>query len=96
MRHMRYAAVLAAFLGLAAGPASAQSAAPAPKTDLGSKPGTLSDKLGSTGGVIAPTGDIDPEMHKAVPQTGSMPVIKPGQIAPQSGGGTGVGQGGLY
>ena len=67
-----------------------------PKTDLGSKPGTLSDKLGSTGGVIAPTGDIDPEMHKPTPQAGSMPVIKPGQIAPQSGGGTGVGQGGLY
>ncbi len=82
MRHLRIAAVAAALLGLAAGPASAQTATPAPKTDLDSKPGTLSDKLSDTNGVIKPTGDVDPDMHKAAPQTGSMPVIKPGTVAP--------------
>lgn len=82
MRHLRNAAVAAAFLGLAAGPASAQTAAPAPKTDLDSKPGTLSDKLSDTNGVIKPTGNVDPDMHKAAQQPGSMPVIKPGAVAP--------------
>ena len=82
MGHLRNAAVAAAFLGLAAGPASAQTAAPAPKTDLDTKPGTLSDKLSDTNGVIKPTGNVDPDMHKAAPQAGSMPVIKPGTVAP--------------
>ena len=91
MRPMRNAALSAAFLALAAGPASAQtatpaappgSATPAPKTDLETKPGTLSDKLSDTNGVIKPTGNVDPDMHKAAPQTGAMPVIKPGTVAP--------------
>ncbi|WP_237476912.1 hypothetical protein [Lichenibacterium dinghuense] len=88
MRPMRNAAFAAAFLGLAAGPASAQTAAPAapatqaPRTDLDAKPGTLSDKLSDTNGVIKPTGNVDPDMHKAAPQTGTMPVIKPGTVAP--------------
>jgi hypothetical protein len=82
MRRTRNAALAAAFLGLAAGPASAQTAAPVPKTDLSSKPSTLSDKLSDTDGVIKPTGNVDPDMHKAAPQTGTMPVIKPGTLAP--------------
>lgn len=82
---MRHAALAAAVLGIAAGPVSAQTttpAAPAPQTDVGSKPGTLSDKLSGTNGVIKPTEDVDPAMHKATPQAGSMPVIKPGAVAP--------------
>ncbi len=96
MRHLRIAAVAAALLGLAAGPAPAQTATPTPRTDLDSKPGTLSDKLSDTNGVIKPTGDVDPDMHKAAPQAGSMPVIKPGQVPPQSGSGAKTSQGGLY
>ena len=95
MRHLRIAAIAAAFLGLAAGPAPAQKATPTPRTDLDSKPGTLSDKLSGTGGVIKPTGNVDPEMHKQAPQTGTTPVIKPGTVAPQSGNGTQDGKGGL-
>lgn len=88
MTPTRNAALAAAFLALAAGPASAQTAAPAapatpaPKTDLDTKSGTLSDKLSDTNGVIKPTGNVDPEMHKGAPQTGTMPVIKPGEVAP--------------
>ncbi len=89
----RSVALSAAILGLAAAlgsvPATAQTSAPtaapatpAPKTDLDAKPGTLSDKLSDTGGVIKPTGDVDPAMHKAAPQTGSMPLIRPGEISP--------------
>ena len=96
MGHLRDAAMAAAFLGLTACPASAQTAAPAPKTDLDAKPGTLSDKLSDTNGVIKPTGNVDPDMHKAPPSTGSMPVIKPGQVPPQSGNSPKTGQGGLY
>ena len=90
-----------ALIGLV-GAASAQSATP--PTNLDGKPGTLSDKLGETNGVIRPKGDVDPAMHKATPPTGTMPVIKPGQVPPQGGpgdgkggqGGTGTGKGGLY
>ena len=87
-----------ALIGLV-GAASAQSATP--PTNLDVKPGTLSDKLGETNGVIRPKGDVDPAMHKATPPTGTMPVIKPGQVPPQGGagdgkGGTGTGKGGLY
>lgn len=76
------------------GGASAQSTE-TPKTNLDAQPGTLSDKLSQTGGVIKPTGNVDPEMHKSAPQTGSMPVVKPGQVPPQSGTGPN-GKGGLY
>jgi hypothetical protein len=85
MTRLRHAALAAAFLGFAAGPAWAQATAPAtpaPATNLDSKPGTLSDKLSDTNGVIKPTGNVDPEMHKAAPQAGTMPVIKPGAVAP--------------
>ena len=95
MRHPRIAAA-AAVLALAAGPGAAQTAAPAPSTDLDSKSGTLSDKLGQTGGVIKPGGDVDPAMRKPAPQTGATPVVKPRQVPPQSGDGTKTGQGGLY
>ena len=90
---------LAAFLGLGAGLAAAQTAAPAPgatpqktapATDLDAKPGTTSDKLRATGGVVRPRGDVDPGMQKPAPQTGETPVLKPGQVPPQSG------KGGLY
>ena len=90
-----------ALIGLV-GAASAQSAVP--PTNLDGKPGTLSDKLGDTNGVIRPKGDVDPAIHKATPPTGTMPVIKPGQVPPQGGAGdgtgsqgsTGTGKSGLY
>lgn len=79
----RVCTAAAAFLALAAGPAFAQTATPAPpSTDLGSKPGTLSDKLSDTNGVVAPTQNVDPGIRKPAPQTGTMPVIKPGAVAP--------------
>ena len=56
----------------------------APRTNLDQKAGTLSDKLSETNGVIKPTGDVDPDMHVPSPQSGTTPVIKPGDI----GGGT--------
>ena len=91
-------AVLALGLLGSVGAASAQSAMP--PTNLDGKPGTLSDKLGDTGGVIRPKGDVDPAMHKATPPTGTMPVIRPGQVPPQGGTGDGKGvtqgKGGLY
>ena len=81
----------------ATGTASAQSAAPAPtaipektapgtapRTNLDQKSGALSDKLSDTKGVITPSGEIDPNINKATPQTGTTPVIKPGDV----GGGT--------
>lgn len=82
MARLALAAVTLALLGCA-GTASAQTAAP--PTSLDGKPGTLSDKLGDTGGVIHPEGNVDPAMHKATPPTGTMPVIKPGQVPPQTG-----------
>lgn len=96
MRHLRTTGLAMVLLGAAAGSASAQTAAPAPGTDLDAKPGTLSDKLNDSGGVIKPTGNVDPDMHKPTPQTGTTPVIKPGTVAPQSGNGTKDGKGGLY
>ena len=85
MPRARHAA-LSALLMLASGPAAAQVPAPerppAPRTDLDGKPGALSDKLGQTNGVIKPEGDVDPAMRKAPPAAGTMPVIKPGSVAP--------------
>ena len=95
MTRLRCLALGTVILCAAGGVASAQST-PAPSTNLDTKPGTLSDKLGQIDGVIKPTGDVDPDMHKAAPQTGSMPVVKPGQVPPQTGNGAGKGQGGLY
>ena len=95
MRHLRKLSLATVLLGMAAGGAVAQTAPSAPVTDLDATPGTLSDKLSGTGGVIKPTGNVDPEMHKQAPQTGTTPVIKPGTVAPQSGNGTQDGKGGL-
>ena len=96
MTHLGTLAASAALLCLASGAAWAQAAAPAagsnatipektapgtaPSTSLDAKSGTLSDKLGDTNGVIAPSGDVDPAMHKPAPETGTMPVIKPGAV----------------
>ena len=95
MKHLRTIGLATILLGTAAGSAAAQTSPSAPVTDLNAKPGTLSDKLSGTGGVIKPTGNVDPEMHKPAPQTGTTPVIKPGTVAPQSGNGTQDGKGGL-
>ncbi len=81
---------------LAAGGASAQSAAPAagsdatipekapatsvPATNLDDKPGTLSQKLSDTDGVIQPKDNVDPNMHVPAPQTGTTPIIRPGTM----------------
>ena len=94
MNSIRLLAAMALF-GAAMAPAAAQSAAPpasstaaapeqtmpgtAPSTNLDQKSGSLSRKLGDTNGVIAPSGDVDPDMHVGTPKTGTMPVIKPGQ-----------------
>ncbi len=98
-------AVAASLLVLSAFGADAQTAAPvadsnatvpettAPATTLDRKPGSLSDKLAPTNGVIAPTGDVDPAMHKQSPRSGNMPIVKPGQVPAQPGSN---GQGGLY
>ena len=63
------------------GPALAQSTSAdpnsKPQTDVGSKSGTLSDKLSDTGGVIHPQDGVDPKMQKSAPATGNMPVIHP-------------------
>ena len=95
MSRFRSAVLAASLLALGCGAAVAQTAAPGaatttpdktgPATNLDAKPGTLSDKLSGTDGVIRPTGDVDPAMHKATPQTGTTPVIRPGEVAPQTG-----------
>lgn len=99
----------AALLCVLCAAASAQSAATAagstptapetatPATDLDRKPGTLSDKLSGTDGIVEPTGDVDPGMHRPTPQTGTMPVIEPRQVPKDGGHGTVRGEtGGLY
>lgn len=102
MTRTRTVAASAALLCLASGAAWAQAAAPAagsdatipekvaPPTDLNTKPGTLSDKLGQSNGVIKPSGDVDPAMPRGAPQTGNTPVLKPGAVPGQSD------KGGLY
>lgn len=76
---------------LAAGPALAQTAAPAPGSESaipekqgaplngGEKSGNLSSKLSETGGVIHPKTDVDPGMHVPAPDPhpNSTPVIPP-------------------
>ena len=98
MYRLRTAAIAASLLGFSVSGAYAQTTAPvagssatvpektAPATNLDTKPGSLSDKLGSTNGVITPSGDVDPAMHKAPPQTGTMPVLKPGEVPAQPSG----------
>lgn len=61
--------------------------APGP-TVPGPRPGeTLSDQLQRSDGVIPPPQNLDPDMHKPAPDTGTMPVIPP----PGSPGGNGNG-----
>lgn len=97
MTPTRIVAASAALLCLASAPAAGSDAAipetTARPTDLDGKPGTLSDKLGASDGVIKPSGDVDPAMRKDAPQTGTTPVIKPKDVPP---GQVGSGQGGLY
>lgn len=71
-----------ALVGLA-GPAAQAAGAddpsagqPPPATDV-QRPGTLSDKLGESGGVIHPQENVDPAIHKPAPPTGTTPVIPP-------------------
>lgn len=85
MSLIRLAAAAAVALCAWAGVALAQTPQPAPRTNLDAKPGTLSDKLSGTDGVIKPTGDVDPEMQSRAPASGTMPVIKPGSVPEQSG-----------
>ena len=74
--------IIAGLVGASlSGPALAQSTATdptsKPQTDVGSKGGTLSDKLSDTGGVIHPQESVDPKMQKQAPAAGNMPVIRP-------------------
>lgn len=109
MSHAHVIPAAAALLCLLGAAASAQSAGTtagstpttpetaAPATNLDRKPGSLSDKLSSTDGIVKPTGDVDPGMHRPTPQTGTMPVIKPSQVPKDGGHGTVRGEsGGLY
>ncbi|MGI3899047.1 MAG: hypothetical protein ACRYGP_16175 [Janthinobacterium lividum] len=105
MHRLCTGAAAASILILCQSGAVAQAAAPAagsnstvpektaPATSLDTKPGSLIDKLAPTNGVIAPTGDVDPAIHKEPPQSGNMPVMKPGQVPAQPGN---SGNGGLY
>jgi hypothetical protein len=80
------AMIAAPILALVIGSAAAQAAAPeekapnaaAPKTDLQSKKGDLSNKLDKVNGVVRPQGSVDPSMEKTPPPSvGDTPVIKP-------------------
>ena len=79
---------IAAFgLGLLATPALAQPAGsgadvtkqPAPSTVQGGETGSLSSKLSKSGGVIQPSGDVDPGIKTQPPvaNPGSTPVVPP-------------------
>lgn len=74
--------IIAGLVGASlSGPAVAQSTSmdptSKPQTDVGTKSGTLSDKLSDTGGVIHPQESVDPKIQKPAPATGNMPVIRP-------------------
>ena len=63
---------------LMATPCLAQQAGQAPPpSDLGTRQGTLSEKLNETSGVIHPRGSVDPGMPERPPETGTMPVVPP-------------------
>jgi hypothetical protein len=92
------AMTLAAGPGLAAGPAkpnqndqsrSAQENCQArpdqKKSDQsGDKTGSITRKLGKCGGVLQPPDVNDQGLVKPAPDTGEMPVIKPGQVPEQT------------
>lgn len=83
MKLLGSSVLIAAVLALSTASALAQDKprtvpeSKAPATDV-TRPGTLSDKLGETGGVIHPSENVDPHMDKsAPPNRGNTPVIKP-------------------
>jgi hypothetical protein len=49
----------------------------APKTDLGTTKGDLSEKLDKSNGVVRPQGSVDPGIEKKAPAVGDAPVIRP-------------------
>ncbi len=55
------------------------------KTQAGEPCETLSDKLGTTGGIIRPPTDVDPGIAAPAPNPmpGTTPVIPPGAVPPQ-------------
>jgi hypothetical protein len=54
----------------------AQSVSPSPNSSFAKQPGTLSDKLDASNGVIRPK-EVDPKIEKPAPSTGSTAVIPP-------------------
>jgi hypothetical protein len=60
------------------------SATSEPKPGAAAPGGTLTDKLNRTDGVIAPPGNVDPEMRQAPPPGAgqNMPVIPPSAVDP--------------
>src|ERR1700739_1395289 len=54
----------------------AQSVSPSPNSSFAKQPGTLSDKLDASNGVIRPK-EVDPKIKKPAPSTGSTAVIPP-------------------
>jgi hypothetical protein len=48
------------------------------------KTGSITKKLDECGGVLQPPDVNDPALVKPAPDTGSMPVIKPGQVPDQT------------
>jgi hypothetical protein len=54
----------------------AQTVSPSPNSTFTKQPGTLSDKLGASNGVIRPK-EVDPKIEKPAPSTGSTAVIPP-------------------
>ncbi len=99
---IRPAAVL--FTALVLAPATAFAQAPQtvpeadPCVDGTTQPGgqpcaTLSDKLGTTGGIIRPPSGVDPDIAVPAPDPmpGTTPVIPPGAVPPQPNTGDGTG-----
>ncbi len=89
IRMASVAAIICLTLASASAQTTGSDAAQAPKTNLDTMGGSLSDKLKATGGEIRPQGDVDPAMHKPAPPVGKTPVITPP-------GGEPSGTGGLY
>lgn len=56
------------------------------KLDSTGSTNTLSEKLGATGGVITPPGNVDPGIatRAPVPDPGTTPVIRPGSVPQQT------------
>lgn len=65
-------------------PGSSDAAGGAAKPGAAAPGATLTDKLNRTDGVIAPPGNVDPEMRQAPPPAAgqNMPVIPPSAVDP--------------